>query len=130
LLPHYRRRIQIVLLLLAVVAALSATGIVFAQASQNYDLGCWAILSSGGGTTYTNNYTIVSAMGQWYGPAIVTATTNPTYTLSSGYIQDWDLLDGPPTPGASPPPPGQFIQAYLPWVSQFVQTLRTCPNEG
>ena len=127
---RYRELFQIGLLILVVITAFSTTGTAFAQASRSHDLGCWAILSAGGGVTVSKNYKVVSAMGQWYAPAIISAPSDPQYGLSSGYIQDWDLLDGPPIPGADPPPPGQFIQAYLPRISQFVQTLRNCPNEG
>ena len=132
MLPRHRRHIQIALLLLAIVTAFSATGIVFAQASDNFDLACWAIFSAGGGATHSDNYTMVSALGQWYGATAIPDLDDPSREVVqlSGYIQDWDLLDGPSVPGANPPPPGQFIQAYLPWVSQFAQTLRECPDKG
>ena len=127
-----RKLILIGLLLLVIVTAFSATGIAFAQASPNFDLACWSIFSAGGGATYSDSYTMVSALGQWYGATAVPNLNDPSRktVLLSGYIQDWDLLDRPPAPGADPPPPGQFIQAYLPWVSQFAQTLRNCPSDG
>jgi len=94
---------------------------VLAQASANFDLGCWGVQTTAGGEQQSPNFRLVYALGQ------VTAggAESPNARLRIGYIQDWRTLQpATPTPGPTVEPGAERI--YLPFIGRYVRLIRSC----
>ena len=73
--------------LFAILLCCIATGVAFAQSSENYALN-WSVVSSGGGEMHSASYAMQSTVGE---TAIETASEN--YRLEAGY---WYRVAGEP----------------------------------
>ena len=114
-----RRLTKALILLLVAVLALSVAGVALAQSSTNYDLGCWSVLTSVGGTRTSTNYQLNETFGQ-LAPG---RSTSPNYTLNAGFQQDWRTL----TPNDTPPVIGpNDTVIYMPLIQLTVRVTRTC----
>jgi hypothetical protein len=115
-----RRWTKVLILLLVGVLALSAAGVAVAQSSQSYELGCWSVLTSVGGTRTSTNFQINETFGQ-LAPG---RSTSPSYTLNAGFQQDWRTLtpDNPAPPVIGP----DDSAIYIPLIQLTVRVTRTC----
>jgi hypothetical protein len=103
---------------------LSVAGLAFAQSSQNYDLGCWGVTSSGGGRIqYGGTYLLNASIGQ----TAAGEANSGKYRLRAGYIQDWSTLSVLDAHAAAQP---AMIDGdgniFLPIIQNFVRTVRPC----
>ena len=119
-----RKLWQIVLATMIVFGLLSITGLAFAQSSQNYDLGCWGVLTSAGGRIqYGSDYLLNASIGQ----TAAGESTSAQYKLRAGYLQDWRTLSAASAPSAVEP---AVLEAdgniFLPIIQNFVRTVRPC----
>ena len=113
-----------VLVAVIVAGLLSVAGLAFAQSSQNYDLGCWGVTSSGGGRIqYGGTYLLNASIGQ----TAAGEANSGTFRLRAGYIQDWSTLSVQDAQGAAQP---AMIDGdgniFLPIIQNFVRTVRPC----
>lgn len=117
-----RRMTKTALLLLVVVLTFTAAGAAYAQAGDNFDLGCWGVLTAGGGERSSSTHIIKDVVGQ------VGAGTslNSSYIIRSGYSQDWSNLGHI---DSAPPEinPDETNILFLPYVARTVRNLRSCP---
>jgi len=118
------KRIKLILLVFAVLCALSATGLVMAQSSVYNDLGCWGVLTNGGARRQSATAIVKDAIGQTGGGLSQSATVQ----LRAGYSQNWSGLYPRPTPTPRPTlqPITSTTTTYMPLVSRFVRTIRAC----
>jgi len=115
------KRIKIIVLLAVLLAGLSVSGMALAQSSKSFDLGCWGILTTAGGTQQTANFRLSYALGQ----LSAGGSASPNYALNSGYLQDWRKLQPVPGPIFTPDP-NAVATLYLPIISHSVQLIRRC----
>ena len=106
------------------VMALSIASIAAAQSSVNFQLGCWGVVSGGGGTrTLPNsNRTLVDSTGQW----AVGETSSSSYTIRGGYVQQFGFSASAAVDN-SPALIGQTDLIYLPWLSNYIRIVYVCP---
>lgn len=119
-----RKLWRIVLATVIVVGLLSITGLAFAQSSQNYDLGCWGVMTSAGGRIqYGSDFLLNASIGQTAaGEAI-----SPQYKLRAGYLQDWQTLSVQSASiDAEPAVLAADGNIFLPIIQNFVRTVRPC----
>lgn len=115
-----RKLTKALILLLVAVLALSAAGAALAQSSVNYDLGCWSVVATGGGTRTSPDYRLNDTFGQ-FAPG---RATSPNYTLNAGFQQDWRALS---SNGSEPPVIGpDDTVVHLPLIQLTVKISRTC----
>ncbi len=114
------KMIQFLILFMIVVGALSITRLALAQSSQNFDLGCWGAVSSGGERRQSTSVIIQDAVGQSTGGVASSASV----VLRSGYVQNW-VVQPAPTPQPTVLPPGEH-KSYLPWITKYVHIVRLC----
>ncbi len=114
------------LLLLVIVLALSVSSIAIAQSSSSYQLGCWGLVSAGGGSQRISlqsaNHMIIGSTGQWS----VGASMSQYHSVRGGYMH----------PAATSVSTASAIEAeqfggppslYLPFVNNFVRVVYVCP---
>lgn len=107
--------------LLVLLVALSASSLALAQASSRFDLGCWGALTTAGGEQQTPNFRLTYTVGQ------VTAggAASPHVQIRIGYSQDWRTLQPAiPTPG--PTITAGTESVYLPLIGRYVPIIRSC----
>lgn len=109
------------LLFVALLLAFTTTGTVLAQATANFDLGCRAMLTSGGGTIVHGATASIGALGQ----ATVGEIVGTGFGLRSGYVLP---IPGKTTVAAAAAPQqlDQNNAIYLPFVSKVVRLVRAC----
>ena len=117
-----RRITRVLLLFLVAVLTFTAAGAAYAQASDSFDLGCWGVLTAGGGTRTSSAYIVKDAIGQVGAGAAVSSS----YIVRSGYSQDWSNL-GHINPDQPEINPDETNILFLPYVARTVRNLRTCP---
>ena len=115
------KRIKIIVLLAVLLAGLSVSGMALAQSSGNFDLGCWGVVTTAGGTQQTANFRLTYALGQ----LSAGGASSPNYALSIGYLQDWRKLQPGPGPIITPDP-NAVATLYLPIISHSVKLIRKC----
>lgn len=116
-----RRRKFMLVVLLVVLVALSASGLALAQASPRFDLGCWGALTTAGGEQQTTNFRLTYTLGQ----VIAGGVASPNVQLRIGYSQDWRTLQPAiPTPG--PTITAGTESLYLPLIGRYVSMVRSC----
>ncbi|MFN8490243.1 MAG: hypothetical protein U0350_21830 [Caldilineaceae bacterium] len=114
------KMIQFLVLFIIVVGALSITSLALAQSSQNFDLGCWGAVNSGGDRRQSTSVIIQDAVGQWTGGVASSANV----VLRGGYVQNW-VAQPTPTPQPTVLPSGEQ-KSYLPWIANYVSIVRFC----
>jgi len=111
-------------LLLAAIAALAVTSIAGAQSSPSFQLGCWGIVTAGGGVRASTYFRISDSIGQI--TAGQSASTN--YLVRSGYIQPSLVV---PNARASvitaPDESAQGVEIYIPILNRSVYVVYACP---
>ena len=109
-----RKRVLYPLLMVALISIilLSATGVAFAQATQQYDMKCWGIISNGGGVRTSNAYLMLDSFGQQF----TGASQSPSYQLRAGYVQERPV---------APTPPQYDNKLYLP-IAETAVALGVC----
>jgi len=110
--------IKVMIIALAIMITLLSSTVVMAQTSSNFSLGCWSVITSGGGARASTNYQLSDSLGQ---VAVGTSLGSAT-RVHSGYVQDWSSILRPP--GDNPTPPVGSNVIYLPFVSLSV--VRQC----
>jgi len=115
---------RVALATLIVFGLLSIAGLAFAQSSQNYDLGCWGVTTSGGGRVQlSNDYLLNSAIGQ----TAAGEANSGQFKLRAGYLQDWRTLSLPHVQDAVEPAAFDAqSDIFLPIIQNFVRTVRPC----
>jgi hypothetical protein len=115
--------IKLIVVAVVLSVALSATGLVLAQSSTYVDLGCWGLFSSGGTTQrVSSTVTVRDAFGQMTGGI----SQSSTVLIRGGHMQNWALLQPPPSPTITPEPPVGPESNFLPVIGAFVRTIRAC----
>ena len=119
-----RKLWRVILATMLVLGLLSVTGLAFAQSSQNYDLGCWGVLTTAGGRIqYGNDFLLNASIGQ----TAAGEANSPQYKLRGGYLQDWSTLSTQGAPTASKPADLDASgNIFLPIVQNFLRTVRPC----
>ena len=107
--------------LIVLFVMLSASGLVLAQSSANFDLGCWGVFTTTGGETTSATFRLSTTVG-----GVVAGTVDsPNVRVRIGYLQDWRTLQPVvPTPEPTVTPGG--LNVYLPIVSRYVHITRSC----
>lgn len=107
--------------LIVLLLILAASGLALAQASTQFDLGCWGVFTNAGGTMTSPTFRVTAAVGQVTAGVVESANTR----LRIGYQQDWRTLQ-PPVVAPSPTrTPGSF-SVYLPMINRYVRITRSC----
>lgn len=111
--------IRLTLLLLVLLGALSASGLVLAQSTNQFDLACWGVFTAGGDLRISTNARIQDAFGQM----VVGDMTSPTAIVRQGHVQR--LFSN-----AAPPPDPQPVTGknlvFLSSVWSMVKLVRWC----
>jgi hypothetical protein len=115
------KRIQAILLVVALLAGLSFTGLALAQSSPSFDLGCWSVNTSAGGLQQSSSFRLNSSLGQ----VVAGQTNSPNFSVRLGYVQDWRTLQPAPGPVVTPIP-NAVATIYLPVVRRSVRIVRQC----
>jgi hypothetical protein len=131
---HRRVVWKAALALLAGVLALSVVSIAAAQSSANFQLGCWGVVSGGGGirTSPGSNRMLVDSTGQWAAAAelptggTTSEMASSSYTIRSGYIQQYGFITGA-IRAASPSLIGQTWEVYIPFLNRDLRIIYVCP---
>ncbi len=114
------RRLGVVLLVLGLM--LASTGIVLAQATANFDLGCRAVLSSGGGEIVHGATASTGALGQW-APGV---TVGSAVGVRGGYIQPIPAQSAAVALDAAPAAGTQTNQLFIPLLRNITRLVRGC----
>lgn len=112
------------ILLLVATAALAVTSIAGAQSSPSFQLGCWGIVTAGGGVRASTYFRISDSIGQ------ITAgqSASKYYIVRSGYIQP--ALVAPNARASAITAPGEAAQGaeiYIPILNRSVYIVYVCP---
>jgi hypothetical protein len=109
-----------VLLTLVVLAALGSGGLVLAQSSGRFDLGCWGILGNGGDVRNSLSAKVYDSLGQ----AATGDMFSTTAKLRAGYVQNW------PPPATPAPPTSRPITGdnllHMPIAFSSIYQPRAC----
>ena len=118
------RLTKVLIVLLVAGLTFTAAGAAYAQVSQQYDLGCWGVLSAGGGTHTSSGYVVKDIVGQM----AAGTSSNSSYLIRAGYTQDWRTI-GHNTGGTTPPVvnPAEDNFLFLPYVARMIKIARSCP---
>ena len=118
---RYRRTtaIRLVLLVLALVGALSASGLALAQSTNQFDLACWGIFTTGGDLRASTNARVQDAFGH----LAVGDMVSPTVIVRQGHVQRF-FIDTTPPPEPQPVTGENLI--YLSSVWGFLKLVRGC----
>jgi hypothetical protein len=112
--------LKLFLLALAVIVALSVSGLALAQSSNLFDLGCWGVLTNGGGLRSSPTVKLQDALGQ----AAVGTTSSPTVIIRGGYAQNWSA------PSATTVQSSQVVTGenliHMPLLWAFIKNARPC----
>lgn len=112
------------ILLLAAILALAVTGMAAAQSSPSFQLGCWGIVTAGGGVRSSTFYRISDSIGQ----VGVGQSASANFIVRAGYIQP--SLVVPNVRAAivdAPENPAQGAQIYIPILNRSVSIIYVCP---
>lgn len=107
--------------LIVVFIMLSASGLVLAQSSATFDLGCWGVFTTAGGETASASFRVSAATGQ----VVAGTVDSPNARLRVGYLQAWRTLQ-PAVPTPAPTVTPGSLNVYLPIISRYVHISRTC----
>ena len=119
-----RTVLKLGLLLLVAVAALSITSLATAQSSPSYQLGCWGIITAGGGVRASTFYRLSDSTGQ----VAVGQSASDSYTIRSGYIQPALVVPGSRAAAITAPDgPAQNAEIYIPILNRSVRIVYVCP---
>jgi hypothetical protein len=110
------------IVLTAIILTMVTTGTVLAQATANFDLGCRAVLSSGGGTMVHGATTSIGVLGQW-APGTITASSTG---VSGGYLQPVPAQSTAAALVSTPSADTQTEELFLPLVRSFTRLVRGC----
>jgi hypothetical protein len=122
MLKRKRRRttaIHLVLLVLALVSALSASGLALAQSTNQYDLSCWGIFTTGGDLRVSTNARVQDAFGHLAVGDMVSLTA----IVRQGHVQRF-FVNTTSTPDPQPVTGENLI--YLSSVWGFLKLIRGC----
>lgn len=100
---------------------LSASRLASAQASANFDLGCWGVFTTTGGESASASFRVSAAAGQ----VVAGTVDSPNARLRIGYLQDWRTLQ-PIVPTPAPTVTPGTLNVYLPVISRYVHITRSC----
>jgi len=120
-----KRRLLVPLLAISLLAL--TTGTVAAQVTANFDLGCRAALTAGGGVAVAGSIGSISAVGEWEAGT----STGAAYGVRSGYLLPipastvGTLAAGNPA-GVLAAEVEQNNSIFIPFLSKYVQIFRTC----
>ena len=118
--PHLgRRKFGVAALVLALL--LTTTTVVFSQATDNFDLGCRAILASGGGSLTHGATGSVGVLGQ-FAPG---TTVGSVVGVRSGYIQPIPASQVA-SRAALPTVAEQSNNLFMPILSKVARIARQC----
>lgn len=113
--------LKLLLLTLAVVAALSISGLALAQNSNLFDLGCWGSFTGGGERRISTTHIIQDSLGQ---PSVGTMSSS-TVIIRSGYAQNWSALTTAQVEPAGQPITGTTV-VHMPLLWGFVKQTLSC----
>lgn len=111
--------IRLVLLVLALGGALSASRLALAQSTNQFDLACWGVFTTGGGLRSSANVRVQDAFGQ----LAVGDMVSPTAIVRQGHVQRF-FVDTTPPPDPQPVTGENLI--YLSSVWGFLKLIRGC----
>ncbi len=115
------KKVKLGFLLVAIVSALSVTGLALAQATNLYDLACWYSVNNGGGQRFSTTIQLQDALGTT-APGI---SGSQTVILRAGHTQNWYVApDTGPVPTPEPITGDNLV--FLSSVWSYVKQLRPC----
>jgi hypothetical protein len=111
--------IRLLLLALALVGSLSASGLALAQSTGQFDLACWGVFTAGGDLRVSTNARVQDAFGH----LAVGDMISPTALVRQGHVQRHFIA---PTPAPDPQPVTGENLVFLSSVWGFLKLVRGC----